>query len=97
MAKGITIKRTKTDLADKVLAFVDNQIVDFENGDEKLKYYDPGQHQLVAHMYRINGSTGVATGTVTVTQGGTVIKLLPLRLSAKGETTISFGDFTVAP
>ncbi len=97
MAKGIIIKRTKSDLADKVFAFVDDDIVKFKNGDEALKHCEPGQHQLVAHMIRINGSTGVATGTVTVTQGGVVIKQLPLRLSSKGEATVSYGDFTVAP
>jgi hypothetical protein len=96
MAVRITIKRTKSENADKLYVEIDDRIVDFENGDEKVKYYEPGLYRLTAFLVRLNGSTGKATGSVTVTQGTTVlVDAMPLQTTKTGEMARSHTTFTV--
>lgn len=97
MAVRITIKRTKSENADKLYVEIDDRIVEFENGDEKIKYLEPGNYRLTAFIVRLNGSSGKVTGSVTVTQGETVlVNAMPLQISKTGEISRSATTFVIA-
>ncbi len=97
MAVRITVERTKSENADKLYVEINDEIVEFENGDKKVKYLEPGNYRLRAFILRLNGSSGKVTGSVTITQGDTVlVNAMPLQISKTGEISRSADTFVVA-